>query len=165
MKETRLIYRVSGFSIANANREAKAEVVSGSSKNEAPVSRAKECSENGKSLLYSLCALSQIMQTKSCAKISLRSPSVILHSGSQILQKLSNRQSKKLYYLSSKQVGCRKQGSCFVGRGCLQSFMTFLSSLNNPDTDGRIIIDLKAGTCKFILLNAAAQFSKVSLLQ
>ncbi len=39
--------------------------------------------------------------------------------------------------------------------------MTFLSSLNNRDTDGRIILDPLAGTLKFVLLNAAAQFSEV----
>jgi hypothetical protein len=40
--------------------------------------------------------------------------------------------------------------------------VSFLESLNNLDADGRIITDKSAGTFKFVLLNAAAQFSKVS---
>lgn len=49
------------------------------------------------------------------------------------------------------------------GRGSLQALVSFLRSLKNPDTDGRIIIDPAASTCKFILLNAAAHFGKVGL--
>lgn len=47
------------------------------------------------------------------------------------------------------------------GGGSLQALLGFLGSLNNLDTDGRIITDKAAGTFKFLLLNAAAQFSKV----
>ena len=37
-----------------------------------------------------------------------------------------------------------------------------MAGLNNADADGRILLDSAAGTLKFLLLNAAAHFSKVS---
>ena len=52
-----------------------------------------------------------------------------------------------------------------LGRGTLQTLFSFLGSLTSSDADGRIILDPQAGTCKFILLNAAAQVSKARPLQ
>ena len=48
-----------------------------------------------------------------------------------------------------------------AGTGALQALMAFLCGLNNRNSDGRIITDVAAGTLKFVLLNAAAHFSKV----
>jgi len=38
-----------------------------------------------------------------------------------------------------------------------------LASLTAADTDGRVIVDGAAATLRFVLLNAAAHFAKVSL--
>ena len=43
----------------------------------------------------------------------------------------------------------------------LHSLVGFMNVLTNDDEDGRIIVDLAAGSLKFVLLNAAAHFSKV----
>ena len=48
-----------------------------------------------------------------------------------------------------------------AGTGALQALMAFFCGLNNRNSDGRIITDGVAGTFKFVLLNAAAHFSKV----
>ena len=48
-----------------------------------------------------------------------------------------------------------------AGTGALQALMAFFCGLNNRNSDGRIITDGAAGTLKFVLLNAAAHFSKV----
>lgn len=44
----------------------------------------------------------------------------------------------------------------------LHALVGFMASLTNADADGRILLDPAAGTLKFLLLNAAAHFSKVS---
>lgn len=44
----------------------------------------------------------------------------------------------------------------------LHALVGFMAGLNNADADGRILLDPAAGTLKFLLLNAAAHFSKVS---
>lgn len=44
----------------------------------------------------------------------------------------------------------------------LHALVGFMAGLNNADADGRILLDPAASTLKFLLLNAAAQFSKVS---
>jgi len=38
-----------------------------------------------------------------------------------------------------------------------------MSGLTNADADGRVILDTTACSLKFVLLNAAAHFSKVQL--
>ena len=38
-----------------------------------------------------------------------------------------------------------------------------LAALTNADMDGRVIVDGAAGTLRFVLLNAAAHFTKASL--
>ena len=43
----------------------------------------------------------------------------------------------------------------------LHALVGFMASLTNADADGRILLDPAAGTLKFLLLNAAAHFSKV----
>ncbi|DBA94863.1 TPA: hypothetical protein ACH3X1_002400 [Trebouxia sp. C0004] len=43
----------------------------------------------------------------------------------------------------------------------LHALVGFMSGLTNADADGRIILDTTACTLKFVLLNAAAHFSKV----
>ena len=45
----------------------------------------------------------------------------------------------------------------------LHALVGFMAGLNNADADGRIILDPAVGTLKFLLLNAAAHFSKVRL--
>ena len=40
--------------------------------------------------------------------------------------------------------------------------MEVISGLTNADADGRVILDTTALTLKFVLLNAAAHFSKVT---
>ena len=44
----------------------------------------------------------------------------------------------------------------------LHALVGFMAGLNNADADGRILLDPAASTLKFLLLNAAAHFSKVS---
>jgi hypothetical protein len=43
----------------------------------------------------------------------------------------------------------------------MHALVSLASALNNADADGRVIIDAAGGTLKFLLLNAAAHFSKV----
>lgn len=45
----------------------------------------------------------------------------------------------------------------------LHSLVGFLHVLTNADEDGRIIVDSTSGSLKFVLLNAAAHFSKVRI--
>ena len=47
------------------------------------------------------------------------------------------------------------------GTGALQALLAFFVGLNNRDSDGRIITDPSSKSFKFVLLNAAYQFSKV----
>lgn len=47
------------------------------------------------------------------------------------------------------------------GMASMHALVSLASALNNADADGRIIIDVGGGTLKFLLLNAAAHFSKV----
>ena len=42
----------------------------------------------------------------------------------------------------------------------LHALAAFLAALTNADADGRVIVDGAAGTLRFVLLNAAAHFSK-----
>ena len=42
----------------------------------------------------------------------------------------------------------------------LHALAAFLAALTNADADGRVIVDGTAGTLRFVLLNAAAHFSK-----
>ena len=56
--------------------------------------------------------------------------------------------------------------SCAGGSGgermsALHAMAAFLAALTNADADGRVIVDDAAGTLRFVLLNAAAHFSKV----
>ena len=43
----------------------------------------------------------------------------------------------------------------------LRALVGFVGGLTNADADGRIILDTAACRLKFVLLNAAAHFSKV----
>lgn len=43
----------------------------------------------------------------------------------------------------------------------LHALVGFLHVLTNADVDGRIIVDAASGSLKFVLLNAAAHFTKV----
>ena len=54
---------------------------------------------------------------------------------------------------------------CLAGSqmSALHALVAFMAALNNADADGRIILDPAAGTLKFLLLNAAAHFSKACL--
>jgi hypothetical protein len=47
------------------------------------------------------------------------------------------------------------------GISALHDLVALASALNNADADGRVVVDVPAGTIKFILLNAAAHFVKV----
>ena len=43
----------------------------------------------------------------------------------------------------------------------MHALVALASALNNTDADGRVVIDTVTGTLKFLLLNAAAHFTKV----
>ena len=47
------------------------------------------------------------------------------------------------------------------GLASMHALVSLASALNNADADGRVVIDAAGGTLKFLLLNAAAQFTKV----
>ena len=44
----------------------------------------------------------------------------------------------------------------------LHALAAFLTALTNANVDGRVIVDAAAGTLRFVLLNAAAHFTKAS---
>jgi hypothetical protein len=45
--------------------------------------------------------------------------------------------------------------------GALHALLGLLTALTNADVDGRVIVDRSTGSLRFVLLNAAAHFSKV----
>ena len=50
---------------------------------------------------------------------------------------------------------------CVERMSALHALVGFLHVLTNADVDGRIIVDASGGALKFVLLNAAAHFTKV----
>lgn len=76
---------------------------------------------------------------------------------SKIIFKVSGYwQSQKLKELEGIQ-----QPSPIGNTGALHSVISFIQALNNEDADGRVILDRSSRALKFVLLNAAAHFSKV----
>ncbi|CAK0764311.1 hypothetical protein CVIRNUC_003145 [Coccomyxa viridis] len=47
------------------------------------------------------------------------------------------------------------------GLASMHALVSLASALNNTDADGRVVVDAAGGTLKFLLLNAAAHFTKV----
>lgn len=45
---------------------------------------------------------------------------------------------------------------------CLHALVAIAAALNNADADGRILVDAHAQSIKFVLLNGAAHFVKVT---
>ena len=56
----------------------------------------------------------------------------------------------------------RRQRHAGSGLASMHALVSLASALNNTDADGRIVVDAAGGTLKFLLLNAAAHFTKVS---
>ena len=56
----------------------------------------------------------------------------------------------------------RRQRGAGSGLASMHALVSLASALNNTDADGRVIIDAAGGTLKFLLLNAAAHFTKVT---
>ena len=55
----------------------------------------------------------------------------------------------------------RRQRHAGSGLASMHALVSLASALNNTDADGRVVIDAAGGTLKFLLLNAAAHFTKV----
>ena len=53
----------------------------------------------------------------------------------------------------------RRAGS---GLASMHALVSLASALNNTDADGRVVVDATGGNLKFLLLNAAAHFTKAS---
>ncbi len=54
----------------------------------------------------------------------------------------------------------RGEGGGGERMSALHALAAFLAALTNADADGRVIADGAAGTLRYVLLNAAAHFSK-----
>ena len=55
----------------------------------------------------------------------------------------------------------RRQRHAGSGLASMHALVSLASALNNTDADGRVVVDAAGGTLKFLLLNAAAHFTKV----